>query len=513
MQQLTVFLFQTWYTVNKKKWGLNMLKSWTPGEEPDKDEMKVQLEKTRNRLYDLQMKIKKHKLPVLVLFEGWSAAGKGSMIGKVIRNIDPRFFKVATMSAPTEEEVRRPFLYRYMKQIPEEGKFTFLDSGWMEQTVKEVLNGELEGDAYERRIESIRRFERQLTDNGYLVLKFFMEIDKDEQEKRMKKLLSKDDTKWRVTGFDKWQNKHYKKCENVFDRYMKDTNMSSSPWYIIDAKDKKWAELQVMDTLVSSIEVALQNQSHSVPILQNVFPLVKMPKLKDVELEGKTIDEEEYQKELKKLQAKLGELHNRLYRKRVPVIITYEGWDAAGKGGNIKRIAGALDPRGYEVQPIASPEPHEKARHYLWRFWTRLPKDGHIAIFDRTWYGRVMVERLEGFCSENDWKRAYNEMNEFEKELHDWGAVIIKFWVQIDKDTQLERFNDRQNNPEKRWKITDEDWRNREKWDQYEEAVDEMLKKTSTTFAPWHILESVDKKYARIKALKIVIEEIEKALQ
>ena len=400
-----------------------------------------------------------------------------------------------------------------MKQIPEEGKFTFLDSGWMEQTVMDVLTGDLEGDLYEKRIESIRRFERQLTDNGYLVLKFFMQIDKDEQGKRMEKLLGKEDTKWRVTGADKWQHKHYKKCENVIDRYMKDTNMSTSPWYIIDAEDKKWAELQVMDTLVSSIEVALQNQRHSVPILQNVFPLVKMPKLKDVELEGKTIDEEEYQKELKKLQSRLGELHNRLYRKRVPVIITYEGWDAAGKGGNIKRVTGALDPRGYEVQPIASPEPHEKARHYLWRFWTRLPKDGHIAIFDRTWYGRVMVERLEGFCSENDWKRAYNEMNEFEKELHDWGAVIIKFWVQIDKDTQLERFTERQNNPEKQWKITDEDWRNREKWDQYEDAVNEMLKKTSTTFAPWHILESVDKKYARIKALKIIIKELEKALK
>ena len=435
------------------------------------------------------------------------------MIGKVIKNIDPRFFKVATMSSPTEEELRRPFLYRYMKQIPEEGKFTFLDSGWMEQTVMDVLSGDLEGDLYEKRIESIRRFERQLTDNGYLVLKFFMQIDKDEQGKRMEKLLGKEDTKWRVTGADKWQHKHYKKCENVIDRYMKDTNMSTSPWYIIDAADKKWAELQVMDTLVSSIEVALQNQRHSVPILQNVFPLVKMPKLKDVELEGKTIDEEEYQKELKKLQSRLGELHNRLYRKRVPVIITYEGWDAAGKGGNIKRVTGALDPRGYEVQPIASPEPHEKARHYLWRFWTRLPKDGHITIFDRTWYGRVMVERLEGFCSENDWKRAYNEMNEFEKELHDWGAVIIKFWVQIDKDTQLERFTERQNNPEKQWKITDEDWRNREKWDQYEEAVNEMLKKTSTTFAPWHILESVDKKYARIKALKIIINELEKALK
>ena len=383
----------------------------------------------------------------------------------------------------------------------------------MDEIVNDCLHGKMGEKEYKKKIESVKRFERQLTDNGYLVLKFFMQIDKEEQKFRMDKLCSSQDTRWRVSEFDKWQQEHYRKCEKVYDRYLKDTNASTSPWYIIDARDKKWAELQVMDTLVSSIEVALQNQSHSVPILQNIFPLVKMPKLADVELAGKTIDDEEYEKELKKLQSKLSELHNRLYRKRIPVIITYEGWDAAGKGGNIKRITGALDPRGYEVHPIASPEPHEKARHYLWRFWTRLPKDGHIAIFDRTWYGRVMVERLEGFCSENDWKRAYNEMNEFEKELSDWGAVIIKFWVQIDKDTQLARFNDRQNNPEKQWKITDEDWRNREKWDQYEEAVNEMLKKTSTAYAPWHILESVDKKYARIKALKIVIKELEKALK
>ena len=489
-----------------------MLKSWNPPEIPEKEEISLRLDKARGKLYELQMKIKEHKVPVLVLFEGWSSAGKGSMIGKVIRNIDPRFFKVATMSAPTEDERRRPFLYRYMKQIPEQGKFTFLDSGWMEETTKAVLEGKLSGEDYEIRIDSIKRFERQLTDNGYLVVKYFMHIDRDEQAKRMKGLLAGEDTQWRVQKFDQWQNEHYGKCEKVYDRYLKDTNMSTSPWYIVDARHKKWAELQVLETLVSNIEVALQNQMHSVPILQNVFPLVKMPKLQDVELEGKVIEEEEYRKELKELQKRLGELHNRVYRKRVPVIITYEGWDAAGKGGNIKRITGALDPRGYEVHPIASPEPHEKARHYLWRFWTRLPKDGHIAIFDRTWYGRVMVERLEGFCSENDWKRAYNEMNEFEKELYDWGAVIIKFWVQINKDTQLERFTDRQNNPEKRWKITDEDWRNREKWDLYEEAVNEMLKKTSTTYAPWHILESVDKKYARIKALKIVIEELEKAL-
>ena len=489
-----------------------MLKNWTPAELPTEEEIKTRLKNSRDKLYELQMKIKEHKLPVLVLFEGWGASGKGSTIGKVIKNIDPRFFKVATMSSPTEEELRKPFLYRYMKQIPEAGKFTFLDSGWMDETVNDVLHNDLCEDAYDKRIDSIKRFERQLTDNGYLVMKFFLHIDQEEQLDRMNHLLSDKDTKWRVSKSDQWQNEHYKKCAKIFDQYLRDTNLPTSPWYLIDAKDSKWRELQVLETLVSGIEVAIQNSAHSVPLLQNIFPLVKMPKLSEIELKDKEIPEDEYKKELDELQEKLKDLHNRLYRKRVPVIITYEGWDAAGKGGNIKRITGALDPRGFEVHPIASPEPHEKARHYLWRFWTRLPKTGHIAIFDRTWYGRVMVERLEGFCSENDWKRAYNEINEFEKELSDWGAVIIKFWVQIDKDTQLQRFTDRQNNPEKQWKITDEDWRNREKWDLYEEAVDEMLQKTSTTYAPWHILESVDKKFARIKALKIIIDELEKVL-
>ena len=381
----------------------------------------------------------------------------------------------------------------------------------VDEVVEERLHGELSEEKYAKRIESVRRFERQLTDNGYLVMKFFLHISKKEQTRRMERLTDEKDTVWRVGKKDLWQNSHYEKCMDAFSSYLKSTNMPSAPWYIVDAKSKKWTELQVLETLTQGIDIALDNRDMAVPLLQNVFPLERMPLLSEIPLD-KTLDEETYRKELKHLKQRLGELHNRLYRKKVPVIIAYEGWDAAGKGGNIKRITSALDPRGYEVHPIASPEPHEKARHYLWRFWTRLPKTGHIAIFDRSWYGRVMVERLEGFCTENDWMRAYNEINEFEKELHDWGAVIIKFWVQIDKDTQLERFNERQNTPEKQWKITEEDWRNREKWDQYETAVNEMITKTSTTYAPWHILESVDKKYARIKALRIVIEELEKAL-
>ena len=490
-----------------------MLKNVIFPERPGEEELKARLKAAREKLAGQQTLIKEHKLPVLVLVEGWGTAGKGSVIGQMIRNIDPRFFKVAPMDQPTEEEKRKPFLCRYFTKIPEAGKFMFLDSGWMDEVTRNRVHGEMDQKTYEQRIDSIRRFERQLTDNGYLVMKFFCHISEKEQKKRIEDLLEDIDTRWRVSENDKWQNKHYEKCLEVFDRYMEDTNNPSAPWYVIDAKSKKWAELQALETLTQGIEIALQNQSLAVPLLQNVFPLEKVPKLSEIPLENKSLSDEEYKEQLSKLQNHLKELHNRLYRKKVPVVIVYEGWDAAGKGGNIKRITEALDPRGFEVQPIASPEPHEKARHYLWRFWMRLPKTGHIAIFDRSWYGRVMVERLEGFCSENDWKRAYNEMNEFEKELHDWGAVIIKFWVQIDKDTQLARFTDRQNTPEKQWKITDEDWRNREKWDEYEVAVNEMIQKTSTTFAPWHILESVDKKYARIKALKIVIEELEKVLK
>ena len=488
-----------------------MLENWIKPQIPEEEELDERLHAARSKLSVLQMQIKEHGLPVLVLFEGWGTAGKGSVLGKVIKNIDPRFFKVATMDEPTEEEGRKPFLYRYFVKIPAKGKFEFLDSGWMDEVVKDVLHDKIGEKEYKKKIESVKRFERQLTDNGYLVMKFFFQISRKEQKKRIEVLKENKDTRWRVSGDEDWQNKHYDKCMHVFDRYLNDTNSPADPWYIVDAKNRKWAELQVLETLVSGIETALKNSNLAVPLLQNGFALEKIPKLSEISLD-KEISEEEYKKELKNLQSKLSELHNRLYRRKIPVVIAYEGWDAAGKGGNIKRITEALDPRGFEVHPIASPLPNEKARHYLWRFWNRLPKTGHIAIFDRTWYGRVMVERLEGFCSENEWQRAYNEINEFEKELSDWGAVIIKFWVQIDKDTQLARFEERQNTPEKQWKITDEDWRNREKWDLYETAVNEMLKKTNTTYAPWHVLESNDKKYARIKALKIVIDAMEAAL-
>ena len=411
-----------------------MLKDWNKMELPSDEEIENRLKAARDKLVKQQIMMKEKKLPVIVLFEGWGAAGKGSVLGKVIKNIDPRFFKVAVMDEPTDEEKRKPFLYRHFIKIPEAGKFVFMDSGWMSEVTRQKLRAELSDEQYNKRVESIKRFERQLTDNGYLLLKFFFDIDKKEQKKRLNKLKEDKNTKWRVSEHDKWQNKHYDECQIVYDQYLCDTNHSSAPWYLVNAKDKKWAQLQVLETIVQGIDTAFANSALSVPLLQNAFPLKPIHKLSEVNLD-KSLSDEEYERLLGMYQKKLGELH-----------------------------------------------------------------------------GRVMVERLEGFCSVNDWQRAYVEINEFEKELSDWGAVIIKFWVQIDKDTQLERFKDRENTPEKRWKITEEDWRNREKWDSYEEAVNEMLLKTNTAYAPWHILESNDKKYARIKALKTVIEALEARL-
>ena len=312
-----------------------MLKDWNRLEVPAGEEVENRLKAVREMLLKQQVMMKEKKLPVIVLFEGWGAAGKGSVLGKVIKNIDPRFFKVAVMDEPTEEEKRKPFLYRHFVKIPEAGKFVFMDSGWMSEVTKQKLSGELSDEDYKKRIESIKRFERQLTDNGYLLLKFFFNIDKKEQKKRLNKLKEDKNTKWRVSAYDKWQNKHYDECFEVYDQYLCDTDHSSAPWYIVDAKDKKWAQLQVLETIVQGIDTAFANIALSVPLLQNAFPLKPIPKLSEVSLD-KELSDEEYERLLDMYQKRLGELHNELYRKKVPVIIAYEGWDAAGKGGNIR---------------------------------------------------------------------------------------------------------------------------------------------------------------------------------
>ena len=488
-----------------------MLQDFEKYKPEDKDTLNTEIKELRARLIATQQLLREKKLPVLVLIEGWAAAGKGSLIKEIISEIDPRFYNVVSPAVIPESESRYPFLYPYASAIPENGKLIFLDSGWMENVVRKQLRLEISKEEYKRRVRAVNEFERQLRDGGYLVLKIFLHIDKKEQFERLNALTESADTEWRVTPDDLWQHREYKQFLKAYDDFMEKTD-ETVKWHILDGTKKKAAGRDAMKLLVEKIDKALEKGRYTGEPFEEEFPLLKMPKLSEVDL-SPTIEEEEYKKELKKLQKRLSELHNIIYRKKIPVILCYEGWDAAGKGGNIRRVAYPLDPRGFDVHPIASPEPHELNRQYLWRFWTRLPRTGHICIFDRTWYGRVMVERLEGFCAEKDWKRAYNEINEFERQLTDWGAVLLKFWIHIDQDTQLARFNERQNTPEKQWKITEEDWRNREKWPQYETAVDEMLQKTSTENAPWFIIESNDKHYARIKALRIIVEALEKACE
>ncbi len=488
-----------------------MLKDFKPSGSEDRDTLKAEIKELREKLLSQQQLVREKGLPIIVLTEGWAAAGKGSLINELISEIDPRFYNVVSPVILPAAEDRYPYLYPYARAIPENGKIMFYDSGWMEGAVRRYLRREITKKQYRHCIRSVNEFERQLRDGGYLVLKFFIHIDQDEQRKRLSALKENYETAWRVTDDDLWQHREYKLFAETYDEFMEETG-SLIPWHVLDGGKKRVAVRDGLKLLVKEIDRALEKGRYVGKPFEEDFPLRKMPKLSEIDL-SPSLEDEDYKAQLKKLQARLGELHNTIYRKKIPVILCYEGWDAAGKGGNIRRIARPLDPRGFDVIPISSPEPHELNRQYLWRFWTRLPRSGHVCIFDRTWYGRVMVERLEGFCTEDDWKRAYNEINEFERQLTDWGAVVLKFWIHIDQDTQLARFQDRQNTPDKQWKLTEEDWRNREKWPQYEQAVDEMLKKTSTENAPWYIIESNDKKYARIRTLKIVIKALEKACE
>lgn len=458
----------------------------------------------RIELSALQLKIRDAKLPVIIIFEGWGASGKGSMIAEVIKYLDPRFFKVSSTVNATDEEKRYPMMKRFWDNIPEYGKISVMDRSWYRELAIAKMEQDISKDEYKQRVNRVGGFEKLLSDDGYLIIKFFLHISKDEQKKRFEKLRSNKETEWRYSETDKKRHKHYDEYYDAFDDMLERTDFPFSPWNVICTEDKAYSRCKVMEILVDRITEALDGKRVKTPASAE-YPLIKMNRLSDICLEGKEVSPEDYEARLKAAQKELSVLHSRLYAKKIPMLLCFEGWDAAGKGGAIKRIASALDPRGYEAVPVSAPDKTELNHHYLWRFWKHVPKSGHIAIFDRTWYGRVMVEKIEGFTPLSRCEEAFDEINAFEKELTDSGAIVLKFWLQIDKDEQLARFTARQNTPEKQWKITDEDWRNREKWDSYEAAVDEMLEKTSTVNAPWTVVEANNKLYARLKVLETVI--------
>ncbi len=468
----------------------------------------------------LQRECKELGIPVMIAFEGYGAAGKGVQIGELIKALDPRGFEVYAVKTETQEEKLHPFLWRFWTKMPAKGRIAIYDSSWYRKVLVDRFDKKTKKEKVEREFASICSFEEQLTADGMVIIKIFLAIDKGEQRKRFDKLLESEETAWRVSKGDLKRNKKFKKYEAINEEMLSRTDTDCAPWHIVEATDRRFATAKIYDivcrVLKERVEEAKKRKEGNAEE-RGMKELSKDKVLGESILNKADLSlaytKEEYKEQLSKLQKKIEKLHGELYRRRIPVVLGFEGWDAGGKGGAIKRLTEKMDPRGYVVHPTASPNDVEKAHHYLWRFWVDMPKAGHVTIFDRTWYGRVMVERIEGFCTKAEWQRAYKEINDMERDLTDAGAIVLKFWMHIDKNEQERRFKARQENPEKQWKITDEDWRNREKWELYEEAVNEMILRTSTKNAPWIVVEGNCKYYARIKVLKTVIEAIEERLK
>lgn len=482
-----------------------------------REDYRTHFRKLTERLARLQREAIELGIPVIIILEGWEAAGKGELINRLIRHLDPRYYNVHTTREPNREEKLRPFLWRFWQKVPSRGQMMIFDRSWHGSLIRQLVGRKKKRKVALGLCEQVNQFEKHLIADGTLIIKCFLHISKKEQKKRFKKLHANPATTWRITEYNWKDHSKYKDHLKAAEELLEQTNSRFAPWMLVPSEDRRHATVAVMEHIIDRLGKRIRSEKAERRRAEKANPrrrtpaAVKPSTLDAVDL-SQSIEREQYDELLDRYQRKLRNLEFQLYRRRLPVIIMYEGWDAAGKGGNIRRLTQRLDPRGFDVIPIAAPSPLEKKHHYLWRFWRELPKDGHIAIFDRTWYGRVLVERVERFAKEAEWRRAYEEINETEKQLADSGAVLVKFWIHISKETQLQRFEERENTPHKRWKITDEDWRNRKKWPAYKKAVDEMLLRTHTEWAPWTILEGDSKLHARIKALKTVIEAIEAKL-
>ena len=469
------------------------------------------------RLLALQQQLRELGVPVVVVLEGWSAAGKGTMAGELLEGLDPRGYKVYVPERFSADEDEYPDMRRYWVNMPAKGGISLFIGSWYHAACAAAMRGKHARRELVGSLNQINLMEQMLCCDGVKVLKFFVNISKKEQKRRLKALEEHKATRGRVSKADWAQNERYDEWREVYNHMLSATDEPGAGWLVLPGKEKRECKRQLYTAMLAAFQSAIaeaqaKQRPWDVPSLTEHEPMHTELTHRLCDFDPAQTLDEDYKQALKAAQDELRKLQYELYRRRIPMVLAFEGWDAAGKGGAIRRLTSALDPRGFTVVPISAPTAEEKAHHHLWRFWKTIPKNGDIAIFDRTWYGRVMVERIEGFCTEAQWQRAYEEMNLFERDLTENGCIVRKFWLQISNDEQLKRFNARQSTPEKQWKITDEDWRNREKWPQYEQAVNDMLQKTNTHSAPWVVVEADNKQYARLKVLRTVIEAVKQRL-
>ena len=468
--------------------------------------------KLRARLLELQYRLlKQSKFPVLILVNGVDGAGKGETVNLLNEWMDPRHIRTHAFGAPTDVERRRPEMWRFWQALPPRGRIGIHFGSWYTGPILErVMGGEKHRD-FQLRLERIRHFERMLVAEGALILKLWFHLSKSAQKKRLKELSSSRKTAWRVTREERRYFRHYDEFVAVSEEALRETSTGEAPWEIIDGSDPEYRSLSAGTLLEESLASRLEGKRPA---------LSPMPPPPEPSIDGRTLlssfdysrrlDRAAYERKLDKLQGKLSLITRSKRMRDRSLVVVFEGMDAAGKGSSIRRITKALDARYYRVIPIAAPTEEERAQPYLWRFWRHVPERGRAVIFDRSWYGRVLVERVEGFCNEYDWMRAYHEINEFEEQLVEAGSIVVKFWLAITPKEQLRRFKSRELTAYKRYKITEEDWRNRKKWPAYERAVGDMVERTSTEIAPWNIIASDDKPFSRIEVLKTLVRRIEK---
>ena len=455
------------------------------------------------------------KFPVIILIGGLDGAGRGETVNLLNEWMDPRFIQTHGMGEPSDEELDRPMMWRFWRELPPKGKIGVFLGSWYTWPIINRVTGRTKVADLDRSMERAKCLEKMLADEGALSLKFWMHLSKDRQEKRLKLLEKNPKTRWRVTDRDWKHFKQYDKFRVVHESVIRHTSTAEAPWTIVEGYDHNYRSLTVGTVILDAIRKRLDEadikmtEVHAPPPLPSIDQLNV---LKTLDL-TQTISKKNFKAELEKYQGKLALLTREAKFKDITVIALFEGNDAAGKGGAIRRVTSALDARWYNIIPVAAPTEEERAQPYLWRFWRHIPRRGRVTIFDRSWYGRVLVERVEEYCSKVDWMRAYSEINDFEAQLVRHNIVVVKFWLAISKDEQLARFKEREKIPFKRFKITEEDWRNREKWDQYEHAVCDMVDRTSTEIAPWTLVEANDKHFARIKILKTLCCAIEAAMQ
>ncbi|MEZ5540975.1 MAG: polyphosphate:AMP phosphotransferase [Pseudomonadota bacterium] len=505
------------------------------GSSVTKDEFKQREPVLRQELLELQQELRKTAaFPVIVVFAGVDGGGKGQTVNLLNEWMDPRWIVTRAYNEPTEEERDRPEYWRFWRDLPPKGQLGLFLSSWYSRPVLDRVYGKLDLPQFVDSLDRIVAFENALTEDGAVLLKFWMHLSKPAQKRRLKNLEKDPLTRWRVTERD-WKHWNmYERFIETAERTIMRTSTGRAPWTIVEGEDFHYRSLTVGTLIRDAVRKRLDDQRWESEARHRIKPVPPQdtpaaaaaadePQAAPAAIAGPTVlskldmsnqlSKKDYQRQLREQQARLSKLCRAALEQRVSTILVFEGPDAAGKGGNIRRITGPLDARNYQVLPFAAPTDEERAHHYLWRFWRHLSRAGRLTIYDRSWYGRVLVERVEGYADETAWRRAYAEINDFEEQLIEHGIVLVKYWVHISKDEQLARFQAREQIPYKRWKLTDEDWRNRERWDEYEQAVHDMVQHTSTINAPWTLVEGNDKRYARIKTIQTVADRLEQRLR